>query len=187
VDLIRPALLILRRHVLRKNAGKDEMENANIVEKTSDVETFRSRLVDDVEVFEDYLGRALKKIEFYNWCSDVREEYVGMFYPGVLGVFLFRIDPARDGVDEWLWVVVGNLPEAYITSEDCPNAALALERYIGALEDWVEAAENGDSVLDLIPVNVPATPEWAAELNGRLEFLKDRILPLHAVDLEALR
>ena len=183
MDLIRPAFLFLGRHVLRKKAGKDEMENAKIVENTIDVESFRSRLVEDVEVFEDYRARALGEVQFYDWCSDVREDYVGMFYPGILGVFLFRIDTTWDDVDEWVWVIVGNLPQAYITPEDCPNAALALERYIGALEDWVEAAENGDSVLDLIPVNVPATPEWAAELNGRLEFLKERILPLHAEDL----
>ena len=51
MDLIRPALLFLGRHVVRKNAGKDKMENAEIVEKTTDVETFRSRLVEDVEEF----------------------------------------------------------------------------------------------------------------------------------------
>jgi hypothetical protein len=40
----------------------------------------------------------------------------------------------------------------------------ALDGYIGAMEEWVEAAWLGKSVADLIPVNVPANPANAEML-----------------------
>jgi len=41
-------------------------------------------------------------LEFYNWVEEIRKVYVGMMYPGVIGIFLFHIKPARDDVDEWM-------------------------------------------------------------------------------------
>ena len=85
----------------------------------------------------------------------------------------------------WIWVVVGDLPPIYITSEDSPNAACALDSYIGAMQEWVEAAENGLPVDDLVSVNVPATKENAAALKSRLSMLDERILSEYEEDLKA--
>ena len=115
-------------------------------------------------------------LEFYNWCLEITEEYVGILYPGIVGVFLFRIKPISKQVDEWIWVVVGDLPPAYLTCEICPNPVAALNGYIGALLEWVDAAENGKSVANLIPVNVPATKDNAKKLKSRLDYLDKNIL-----------
>jgi hypothetical protein len=127
--------------------------------------------------FEGYLDEARDCILFYNWCEGILEEYVGAYFDGIVAIFLFRIAPKLVGVDEWVWVVVGDLPPAYLTCDLCPNPAEALEGYLGAMVEWVEAAEDGRSVADLIPVNVPATQENAASLRKRLRFLQQRILP----------
>lgn len=109
--------------------------------------------------------------------------YVGMFYPGIIGIFLFKFKPTRPDVDELVWVIVGDLPPTYLTCEDCPNPATALDAYIGAMSEWVEAAKKGKSVADLIPVNVPASPQYADLLGKRLAFLDSRILSQHQDDL----
>ncbi len=129
------------------------------------------------------LAEALSEITFYNWCGAVYESYVGIYYEGIVGVFLFKIQPLRDGVDEWVWVVVGDLPPLYITCEDCPNAACALDGYIGAMQEWVEAAEKGAPVEKLAPVNVPANPENANKLKSRLLMLDEKILSFYQDDL----
>src|SRR5689334_387913 len=54
------------------------------------------------------------------WCKKVGEGYLAWAIAGVVGVFLFRLIPTRDDVDETLWVVVGDLPPAYLV---CDNAA----------------------------------------------------------------
>jgi hypothetical protein len=40
-------------------------------------------------------------------------------------VFLFEIIPSREDVDDKVWLIVGDLPPAYITAEDAPNPAAA--------------------------------------------------------------
>jgi hypothetical protein len=42
---------------------------------------------------------------------------------------------------------------------------------------WSWLAKPGKASPDVIPVNVPATPKWAKELEGRLNFLEQHILP----------
>lgn len=122
-------------------------------------------------------------LEFYDWCTEILESYVGILYPGIVGVFLFRIVPATPGVDEWIWVIVGDIPPAYLTVDQCPNPATALDGYIGAMQEWVKAARNGNSVADLIPVNVPATKENGEILRKRLDFLDTKILAQYQDDL----
>lgn len=132
-----------------------------------------------------YLREAREYLLYYEWCKDILDEYVGLFVDGIVGVFLFRIIPARPDVDEWLWVIVGDLPPAYLTCDGCPNPATALDGYIGAMSEWVEAASKGTSVAELIPVDVPATPDNAELLRKRLDFLDQRVLSDYQEDLKA--
>lgn len=128
-------------------------------------------------------NEAVRFIEYYDWCSRIVSTYIGIVYPGIIGVFLFNIIANRKDVDEWVWVIVGDLPPAYITCEDCPNPATAIDAYIGAMLDWVSAASVGDSVDKLIPVNVLPTKGNASKLKLRLEFLDEKILSMYSSDL----
>ncbi|MDZ5648303.1 hypothetical protein [Nitrospirillum sp. BR 11828] len=135
--------------------------------------------------FSLFLDEATKYLCSHAWVSRIEESYVGIFVDGIVGVFLFLINPSRSNVDNWVWVIVGDLPPAYITCEDCPNPAAALDGYIGAMEEWVKAAENNDPVSEIIPVNLPASPENAERLRGRLKFLGEKILSEYQDDLRA--
>jgi hypothetical protein len=117
-------------------------------------------------------------IEFYDWVFCIQKEFLGVAIDGVVYIFLFEITPARDGVDSWVWVIVGDVPPAYITCEDAKTPFEALDGYIGAMEEWVRAARADSSVADLIPVNVAANPENAQKLEQRLQFLDSKVLPL---------
>lgn len=141
--------------------------------------------VEGKEEMETMRQEAKDFLEFYDWCGDILETYIGMLYLGVVGVFLFKIASTRKDVDEWIWVIVGDLPPAYLTVDECPNPATALDGYVGAMLEWVEVARNGNSVADLIPVNVPATKENADILKTRLNFLDENILSEYKEDLKA--
>jgi hypothetical protein len=125
----------------------------------------------------DYIGS-------FRWCVGIEESFLGIGIAGVIGVFLFRIRPAQEQVDDWVWVIVGDVPYAYITTENAPNPATALDAYIGAMEEWVNAAKAGRSVVGLIPVNVEPSLEHARILEGRLQFLDREILSLYTDDLQ---
>jgi len=125
--------------------------------------------------FKETHQRAREYLQRHTWVAAIEEEYLGGGTDGIMFIFLFKIRPARPEVDSWTWVIVGDLPSAYLTCEDCKTPYEALDGYIGAMEEWVEAARAGKSVEGLIPVNVPATPANAELLGGRLQFLDREI------------
>jgi len=73
-------------------------------------------------------------------------------------------------------VIVGDLPSAYLVTDDAPTSEEALQADIELMDEWVEAVKQGKSVDDLIPVNAPATAAIAAMLESRLRFLQERVL-----------
>lgn len=140
---------------------------------------------EDTELLKGLLAEAESYLASFDWCERLEEAYFGLGVGGIVAVFLFRVRPARPDVDDWLWVIVGDLPPAYLVTDSAPNAACALEGYLGLMQEWVEAVRTGRPLEDLIPVNVPPTVEWATELKGRLEFLRDNVLSKYTSDLRA--
>jgi len=131
----------------------------------------------------ELLAEATNYLQAFSWVRESKAAYLGIGVAKIVGVFLFEIIPSREDVDDKVWVIVGDLPPAYITAEDAPNPAAALDAYIGAMEEWVEAAKAGRGVENLIPVNVPPTAENAARLESRLHFLDKEILSSYQEDL----
>ena len=113
----------------------------------------------------------------FSWCNSIRDGYFGDGVGGVVAIFLFHIEPSSEDADEWLWVVVGDIPPAYLIVDDSPLPSLALEVYIEEMSKWVKLAKRGKSSSRVIPVDVPATPENAQLLEGRLTKLREWILP----------
>jgi hypothetical protein len=113
----------------------------------------------------------------FGLCRHIEESFFGFGYAGIVAVFLFRIDPARVGIDEWLWVIVGDLPPAYLVTEGNLTPELAVAGYIEEMSRWVQAAREGRSVRDLIPVHVRPNPENAEAMERRLGALKEIINP----------
>ena len=128
---------------------------------------------------------ARKFIASFSWCTDIAEEFFGLGIGGVVAVFLFRIQPARPEVDEWQWVVVGDLPPAYLMTDVNNNAPCALAEYVVQMLRWVRAVRRGRPVDHLIPVNVSPTIAYANMLQSRLEFLCEEVLHArHATQLK---
>lgn len=162
----------------------DFQSNPNLSKVTS-WEIYLSSISEEREATLKLYQEATGYLTFFSWCKCIKSAYVGILVPGVVGVFLFEIEPNRDGVDSWIWVIVGDLPPAYITCEDSPNPACALDAYIGAMSEWVSAAHSGASVASLIPVNVAANVENADALDKCLKFLDERILSEYRGDLDS--
>jgi hypothetical protein len=132
---------------------------------------------EDTTLLREMAERAETFLKSFSWCLAIRESFFGAGVGKIIAVFLFRISPARPDIDEWLWVVVGDLPPAYLVTECHKTPSEAIEAYIEEMSKWVEHARRGQESADVIPVNVPATPEWAENLNSRLETLRTTILP----------
>jgi hypothetical protein len=128
---------------------------------------------------------ARQYITSFGWCRHVKATYAGIVIPGVVGVFLFHIEPSGEDVDDWIWVIVGDLPPAYIAPQAAKTPAEAVEAYIAEMQAWVETVRQGRSVDGLIPVNVPPEPRFAEALAKRLRLLREEVLDKHVGDLRS--
>jgi len=128
------------------------------------------------ETLTDLEEAAVNFIRSFAWSGELLAMYEGFQEPDMLGVFLMQLRPAQPQVDEWLWVVVGDLPPAYLVADDNPTVARAVLGYADEMQRWVDAARAGAPVDDLIPVNVPPTAEFADKLSSRLAILRGTVL-----------
>lgn len=118
------------------------------------------------------------------WCKAVQTLELAWANAGVVGVFQATIEPAHTEVDPILWVVVGDIPPAYLVLDEAPTWREALEGYVEEMSRWVEAVRAGSSLDDVIPVDVSPTTAHADMLASRLAFIQDNVLgvPLDALE-----
>jgi hypothetical protein len=132
----------------------------------------------DAEWFSETLEEAKSFLLGFAWCERVNRVLVGVLEPGIVCVLQAEIE-AEPPADALLWVIVGDVPPAYLVTDATETPAEALEGYIEEMSKWVSAVESGQPIDDVIPVNVPPTTENAAMLKSRLERLRTHILPDH--------
>jgi hypothetical protein len=137
----------------------------------------------EFEAFADLERRARRFLTGQAWCAAVKRGYFDRGFSKV-AVFLYEIDPVR-GADPEVWIIVGDLPPAYLDKLSCPDGADALDAYVYCMNEWVEAVLAGHPTDELIPVltaggatRVPETREFALELRERLEYIDRELLPL---------
>ena len=139
----------------------------------------------DLEEKDDLLELAEEARQFLlahrKWCKGIK---AGFFDRGFskAAVFYFEIEPAAGG-DPRVWMVVGDIPPAYIDYKTCPNGAAALDGYVAEMLAWADAVKNGRPTERLIPVlrrgsltPVEKTPSFAEMLESRMNFIKRELL-----------
>jgi hypothetical protein len=137
---------------------------------------------EDTKLLQAMAHYAREYLQSFAWCMSIRDAYFGDGVGAVVAVFLFHIEPSSPDVDEWLWVIVGDIPPAYLVIDDNTTPSLALQGYINEMSKWVKQAKSGKSTAKAIPVNKPATKENALLLEGRLKTIEEIILPRFRVD-----
>ncbi len=125
----------------------------------------------------DMAEEAQSYLESFPWCVSIEEGYFGDGVPDAVAVFLFRIEPTRPEIDRWFWVIVGDLPPAYLLTHTSKSPTQALEGYIEEMSKWVALAKEGKFSEKVIPVDAPSTPENAEDLEERLTLLARNVVP----------
>jgi len=132
---------------------------------------------EEIPLLLDMHAEAKEYLSSHKWCTSIVESYLGYGVGKVIALFLFRLDPPIKGTDEWLWVLVGDLPSAYFVIDEAPNPAEALARYCELMEDWANAVKEGKSLDDVYPVEAAPTAEHAGMLLSRVEFIRKNLIP----------
>ena len=133
-----------------------------------------SDLTDDEEIV--LARKATSYLTAFRWGGAVRESFLAFDIGYPLGVFLFCIEPRLIGVDDTLWVVVGDGPPAFLVCDDAPDWHSALRCYVREMQRWVDAVRSGSGLDGVIPVDVSPTLEHAELLSSRLGFIQDHLI-----------
>lgn len=129
---------------------------------------------DDLVVLE-HSQEATSYLLSHDWCSDISEGWLAISWGDILSLFLYRISSDYPEVDEFVWMVVGDIPPAYIDIESANQPDDVLRCYVDIMEDWVTAIELNNSVEECYPVEVPATKENASMLKSRLSLILEEL------------
>lgn len=133
--------------------------------------------VEHPEEVAELAARARSYLESMPWCKRVVAGWVDSSWGYILGVFYFKLVPADSGAPEYVWIIVGDIPPAYLDVDCCRTGKDAVGGYLAEMEEWVNRVLCGKPMDEsVIPVNVPPTRKWARELQGRLDLLRRFIL-----------
>ncbi|MGA2217821.1 MAG: hypothetical protein ABSG51_07035 [Terracidiphilus sp.] len=122
-------------------------------------------------------AEAVRYVQSFEWCIELHERYFGQGCGGVVALFLFRVTIRSFQTPEWIWVIVGDMPSAYMELEQAQSPREALLCYIEGVEELLEATDEERASEDLIPIIVQAGDEFIEMLRGRMRTLRSLVLP----------
>lgn len=133
---------------------------------------------EEVEGLQALKADAWDFVDSYRWNPPIADLLLAFAVAPILGLFLMRFKPGGRPEDAERWVVVGDLPSMHYETDDTPTPALALRMYAAIAQDWADNVVAGRDLSDSYPIEVEPTREHAEMLLGRVEFIRNELIPL---------
>jgi hypothetical protein len=128
---------------------------------------------------EEVLKLSVEATEYLNsfkWCTTIKKGYLSKEWGYRLCVFYFEIETIAQTINS-VWVIVGDMPPAYIDTKHAASPSQALDRYVILMEDWISHVKTGQSVVECYPVHVEPVEKYADMLIQRTEKIKNFFIP----------
>ena len=132
---------------------------------------------EDTVLLRSMASDARKYLAGFSWCPAIRVVYLADGIGGVVAVFLVELAEKLGGQDGFLWVILGDLPSAYLVTDEISNPREAIESYCEIMDEWIAAVRSGKGLHDAFPVGVQPSLENAQLLAKRLDFLRETVAP----------
>jgi hypothetical protein len=157
-------------------SGRSMMSKVDL-ERLTPAEQIVGEDAEETALLNEMLQNAIDYLRGFRWCPPIDQVYMGCGVGGVVAVFLFHFREQIHGTDEWLWVIEGDLPTAYLVLDQASDPASALEVYCCLMEDWAKAVIKGRPLKEVFPVQAEPSLDNANILLERLTFIRTRLLP----------
>ena len=130
---------------------------------------YYSEVVDVYKTAEKYLLG-------FDWCKNIKNSALYTNLGETFCVFLFEIDNSASDEDNFLWIVVGDLPSMYLDIHGCKTTKEVIENYVELAEDWIKHVRANKPVDERYPFNVSPTLEMAELLEKRTYFMRNTLI-----------
>ena len=116
-------------------------------------------------------------LEKYSWCKTIINGWydANLGIHDKIGIFLFEIEPIDETVDDFVWVINGDLPTVYL-DKSIETSNEALEVYCNLMSEWIDNIITGHSISDCYPVQADPTIANAELLKKRIAFIRKELL-----------
>ncbi|MEN0052501.1 MAG: hypothetical protein AAGC65_02480 [Mucilaginibacter sp.] len=135
---------------------------------TTDVEFYQEVTILNQEA-ENYL------LDF-KWCEEIKNSFLYTNLGKVFCIFLFEIVNTQSSADNFLWVVVGDIPPMYLDVFGPRTTKEVVEDYVNLAEDWINNIKAAKSVESCYPFNVEPNIEFAMLLEHKVSFMKKTLM-----------
>ncbi|PIE23249.1 MAG: hypothetical protein CSA62_08545 [Planctomycetota bacterium] len=149
----------------------------NEFERLTPIASMQGENEEDTRLLKGLFAEATRFLKAHSWCREIEDARFAFGIGGVVAIFLFRIVPAGHS-DDFLWLIVGDMPTHYLSPDEVSGPRAVMERYIRLMEDWIRAVRTGVEPDVILTVEVPTDEEHADLLAGRMDFLEREVLPL---------
>jgi len=112
----------------------------------------------------------------FEWCKTIKKCFLYTNIGYVLCIFLFEIENTQSNEDNFLWVIIGDLPVMYLDVYGSKTTKEALQGYIELAEDWINNINVGKSIGNCYPFKAEPTKEMAGLLQIRVNLLRDLLI-----------
>ena len=133
----------------------------------------------DVEFYQEVVAlhkEAENYLLGFKWCAETKGSFLYNNYGKIFCIFLFEITNTQSSEDNFLWIIVGDIPPMYLDSYGPRTTREVVEDYIGLSEDWINHIKAEKGVDGCYPFNVEPTIEMAELLEKKVLFMKNELL-----------
>lgn len=133
----------------------------------------------NIEYYKEVINaqeRASTYLRGFNWCNGTKNCTLYLNLGATLCIFLFEIENSASADDNFLWVVVGDIPAMYLDVYGSKTTIEVLKRYSALARDWIFNVESGLSVDDCYPFDALPTAEMADMLRTRVSLIENTII-----------
>jgi len=122
-------------------------------------------------------NEAQNYLENFEWCKSVKKSWYDKDFSiyDKIGIFLFEIEPLNDTIDDFVWIIVGDLPSVYL-DKSVKTGKESLEIYCDLMQDWADNVKSGKSLMESYPIPTDPTIENAELLITRISFIRRKLL-----------
>jgi hypothetical protein len=112
----------------------------------------------------------------FKWCTEIKNSFLYTNLGSAFCIFIFEILNSQSNEDDFLWVIVGDIPSMYLDIHGPQTTKEVVEDYIGLAENWIGNVKSGKPVDECYSFNAEPTIELAEFLEKRVSFMKNTLL-----------
>jgi hypothetical protein len=132
-----------------------------------------------IEFYSELIGmyeEAKNYLKNFRWCKEIKSCNLYTNIGKVFCIFLFEIDNAASKEDDFLWIIVGDIPPMYLDTFGVKSTKGVIETYVDLAEEWINNIKAGEPIDKCYPFNAAPTLEFAELLEKKVSFMKNELM-----------